>query len=381
MEDSMRGLGQWGRVAVLAAIVLGAVGAQTPGQTEKPKIALYIANDALTPDEKSFLTSKLLKPFTLSGLYSVIDRSDIFTQKAATERIKQRDGSVNEKEIYKIGKEAGAKYICMVDLRKAFGRWNIAARIVDVVTAEIYLFQGETDITGELDNADFSGAAKTIFEQIHAKNTGGGSAVSVARNQREQTPATAPALVSAQTTQQSGGGVSGTFTDSRDGKKYKTVVIGGKKWMAENLNYQPQSGKSWCYKKDEAYCKEYGRLYNWETAKTVCPAGFHLPSRSEWNDLAAPAGGKDAAGKKLKARNGWDDNGNGTDDYGFSALPGGYRYYDVYNKAGNSGNWWTSMDYGNGYAYRRGMYHNKDIMDEDGGLKGNSFSVRCVADN
>jgi len=372
----MRGLGLLGRAVMVAAAVVGMAFVQTTAQTGKPKIALYIANDALTPDEKSFLTSKLLKPFTVSGLYSVIDRSDIFTQKAATERIKQRDGSVNEKEIYKIGQEAGAKYICMVDLRKAFGRWNIAARIVDVVTAEIYLFQGETDITGELDNADFSGAAKTIFEQIHAK-----SAMSAARNQQEQMSAPASAPASAQTNQQSGGGGSGTFTDSRDGKKYKTVVIGGKKWMAENLNYQPQSGKSWCYKKDEAYCKEYGRLYNWETAKTVCPAGFHLPSRSEWNDLADPAGGKDAAGKKLKAKRGWDDSGNGTDDFGFSALPGGYKYYDVYNKAGNNGNWWTSMDYGNGYAYRRGMYHNKDIMDEDGGLKGNGFSVRCVADN
>ena len=133
---------------------------------EKPKVALYIANDDLKPDEKSVLTSKFLASFTASGMYSVIDRSDVFTQKAVKERIKQTDGSVNEEDIYKIGMEAGAKYVCMVDLVKAFGRYNISARMVDVETAEIYLAQGEADIN-ELDGAELSQAAKTIFRKIH----------------------------------------------------------------------------------------------------------------------------------------------------------------------------------------------------------------------
>jgi len=357
----MCGLTRWGRVAaVVAALMLFWAVVPTGAQGEKPKIALYIANDKLNADQKSVLTAKLLKPFTASGMYSVVDRSDIFTKKAALERIKQRDGSVNDKEIYKIGNEAGAKYVCMVDLRKAFGPWNISARLVDVETAEIYLAQGETDIAGELDKADISGAAKGIFEQIHGKSGG-----SVAQTQQYQTPA--QTTVSTSTPQ----------SISYGGKTYNTVVIGGKTWMAENLNYQTASGY-WCYKNDNSNCDKYGRLYDWNTARTVCPAGFHLPSRQEWNDLVNAVGG----GKKLKARSGWNNIGNGTDDFGFSALPSGGRYagggfYD----AGSNGYWWTATEYGDNYAYYRHMSDRNGNVNEDNNGKDFGYSVRCVADN
>jgi uncharacterized protein (TIGR02145 family) len=383
----MLGLGRWGRIAAVAAAVVGMTFAQA--QAEKPKIALYIANDALTPDEKSFLTSKLLTPFTASGKYSVIDRSDIFTQKAATERIKQLDGSVNEKEIYKIGYEAGAKYICMVDLRKAFGRWNIAARIVDVVTAEIYLSNGETDITGDLDKADFSVAAKAIFDQIHGKGSAGGSAGNVAQTQQSQTPAPAPAVAVQQPVYQPPTPTqppksqtlvdeSGVFTDSRDGNKYKTAVIGGKRWMAENLNYRPQSG-AWCYKDDKSNCAKYGRLYDWKTARTVCPAGFHLASRGEWIDLVATAGGERVAGKKLRAKTG---SNNDTDEFGFSALLGGGRdyYSSKFLYVGSDGYWWTATERGNDNAYYRKMGDGGGSVGEGNDVKGDAYSVRCVAD-
>ncbi|MDR2694074.1 MAG: fibrobacter succinogenes major paralogous domain-containing protein, partial [Chitinispirillales bacterium] len=124
---------------------------------------------------------------------------------------------------------------------------------------------------------------------------------------------------------QSPGGA-GTFTDSRDGKTYNTVKIGKQTWMAENLNYGTSSG-SWCYNDRDSYCKKYGRLYEWETAKKTCPSGWHLPSRQEWEALVTYAGGYEAAGKRLKSTIGWNDSGSGTDDYGFSALPGGGRYY------------------------------------------------------
>jgi uncharacterized protein (TIGR02145 family) len=178
----------------------------------------------------------------------------------------------------------------------------------------------------------------------------------------------------------------GGFTDRRDGQKYKTVEIGGRTWMAENLNYKTgDSEKSGCYEKSEKNCKKYGRLYTWSAAKSVCPAGFHLPSREEWSDLVKAAGGN-TAGTALKSKSGWNyDNGrsgNGTDEFGFSALPGGYRHSGggFYN-AGNYGRWWTATEDDRFYAYYRSMgYGNVRDVREYSGNKSDGQSVRCVAD-
>ena len=168
------------------------------------------------------------------------------------------------------------------------------------------------------------------------------------------------------------------FTDSRNGKRYNTVKIGGKTWMAENLNYQPPKGNSWCYSNNNANCNKYGRLYDWNTAMTVCPSGWHLPTRFEWDELVALAGGKKDGGKKLKAKSGWNNNGNGTDDFGFSALPGGGRYYGGFGDAGDIGCWWTATEGGSGSAYSRYMRYDRGDVGEDDDGKGNGCSVRCV---
>lgn len=82
---------------------------------------------------------------------------------------------------------------------------------------------------------------------------------------------------------------SGTLHDERDGQDYKTVKIGTQTWMAENLNYV--TGTSWCYGDAESNCAVYGRLYNWETARTACPTGWHIPSDDEWLTLVDNMGG------------------------------------------------------------------------------------------
>jgi uncharacterized protein (TIGR02145 family) len=175
---------------------------------------------------------------------------------------------------------------------------------------------------------------------------------------------------------------SSTLIDNRDGKTYKTVVIGGKRWMAENLNYQPQSGKSWCYKKKDSNCGKYGRLYDWKTAMTVCPSGYHLPSSKEWDNLVTTVGGNWTAGKKLKASDGWNKKGNGTNASGFSAMPGGQRdIFGIFWLAGYTGYWWTATKFVRIYAHYRGMYHDYDYVDEPYTTKGAGLSVRCVADD
>lgn len=179
-----------------------------------------------------------------------------------------------------------------------------------------------------------------------------------------------------------------TFTDSRDGKKYKKVKMpDGKVWMGENLNYQPQIGRSWCYKNDNSNCDKYGRLYDWNTALTVCPSGWSLPTRQNWTDLVQEVGGERApsnilwagAGTKLKATSDWYNNGNGKDDYGFSGLPGGCREFTGdFTYAGYDGMWWTATESGTGSAYYYFIrYHFDDVLERNDS-KENSFSVRCI---
>jgi uncharacterized protein (TIGR02145 family) len=168
----------------------------------------------------------------------------------------------------------------------------------------------------------------------------------------------------------------GTFTDPRDGKVYKIVKIGNQVWMAENLAYDAPSSK--CLDEKSDNCQKYGRLYDWETAKKVCPPGWHLPSKEEWQELLDFAGGDRIAGRKLKAKNGWHQ-GNGTDDLGFSALPGGYCNCS-FGDVDRYGKWWSADECNNKDAYSLGMCFNKLSTKLVDFPKNFLFSVRCLQD-
>ena len=158
---------------------------------------------------------------------------------------------------------------------------------------------------------------------------------------------------------------------------FKTKQIGTQTWMAENLNCNVEGSK--CYDDDPANCKKYGRLYNWATAKTACPSGWHLPTNDEWAELVSFVGSN--SGTKLKAKSGWSNNGNGTDDYGFSALPGGYGLSDgSFGTVGNSGYWWSASENSSNNAYYRYMDYNGDYADWRYDKKSGLLSVRCLQD-
>ena len=169
----------------------------------------------------------------------------------------------------------------------------------------------------------------------------------------------------------------GLFTDKRDGKKYRAVKIGDQIWMAENLNYAANG--STCYNNNSGNCAKYGRLYDWNTAMNSCPSGWHLPSKSEYEALDNVVGGEEVAGKKLKAKSGWSNGGNGTDEYGFSALPGGYGNSDDYFiDVGELSRWWSASEYNSYNAYYRYMYYDYEHAGWNYNGKSYLFSVRCV---
>jgi uncharacterized protein (TIGR02145 family) len=149
--------------------------------------------------------------------------------------------------------------------------------------------------------------------------------------------------------------------------------------MAENLNYGADG--SVCYNNSIANCEIYGRLYNWETALAVCPPGWRLPSDAEWETLTDYAGGFANAGTKLKAASGWGDNGNGTNDYGFSAFPGGLGFFSDNAYVGMHGYWWTASESDADSARAIFLMNDRAVLTDSKVSKNFLFSVRCIKDD
>ena len=192
----------------------------------------------------------------------------------------------------------------------------------------------------------------------------------------------------------------GELVDDRDGQTYKTVKIKSQVWMAENLNYEVDS--SFCYNDSAEYCEKYGRLYRWAAAvgksesecgydntcslpsgniQGVCPNGWHLPSKVEWETLFNAVGGQSTAGRVLKSTSGWNSSGNGTDAFGFSALPAGDRLnYGNFYIEGSGAYFWSSTEDDSYFAYRMYLYYDYDYANLDYLNKDVGFSVRCLQD-
>lgn len=203
----------------------------------------------------------------------------------------------------------------------------------------------------------------------------------------------------------------GLFTDSRDGREYRTVRIANQTWMAENLAYLPEihspyngskySPKYYVYgyegvsvqeaKGLEEY-NEYGVLYNWPAAINACPEGWHLPTDDDWKTLESNLGMSPVSvdnagwrgsieGSMMKDRSGWKAGGNGSNVTDFSALAGGYRVtYDTTEFETVYGNFWTSTEFNATDAWSRYLYYNNNGVYRGTFSKDFGFSVRCVKD-
>ncbi|MCQ2108382.1 MAG: hypothetical protein MJZ05_06415 [Fibrobacter sp.] len=192
----------------------------------------------------------------------------------------------------------------------------------------------------------------------------------------------------------------GCILDGRDGQVYKTVVIGKDTWMAENLNYNPGYGGSeyepygwsWCYENDSKNCETYGRLYTkaaamdsinqggfgyasaiqlGENFRGACPADWHVPTSTDIDHLMAFV----ESGKGVfKAKKGWDNDANGSDVVGFSALPGGYKDKEGFKSLG-TGTVWRNYSGNATYIYRIFGDDMSEDSDRDGSY---AYYIRCV---
>ena len=186
----------------------------------------------------------------------------------------------------------------------------------------------------------------------------------------------------------------GSMKDSRDDHVYKTVKIGDQVWMAENLNYDDgakvgdKKATSKCQSNKAERCDLFGRYYTWEAAQTVCPGGWHLPTKDEWLALEAEVGGGKVAREVLKTASGWGYGCNGSDAYGFSAIPAGISFGEGFDEVGRSAMFWSATHSENGgsaysaimsYGPNHPLYINTVVQTYPEDIS-TRMNVRCVKD-
>lgn len=185
----------------------------------------------------------------------------------------------------------------------------------------------------------------------------------------------------------------------------EVVRIGKQIWQARNLSVDlfrdgepiPQilddeeweqriaKGKSaWSYfDNDLENGNKYGKLYNWwavNDQRGLAPTGFHIPSDNEWTELINFLGGAKEAGTKMKSISGWKKNGNGNNESGFSALPGGKRYIAGGFESFDQGYWWSSTESNTYMAWFRLIYYIDGEVITNQAYKDAGMYVRCIAD-
>lgn len=199
-----------------------------------------------------------------------------------------------------------------------------------------------------------------------------------------------------------------------DKKSYAVVKIDKQIWMAENLAYLPSvsepiygSDKNAIYyvydyngtnvtaAKATTNYSSFGVLYNWAAAmkgaasstnnpsgvKGVCPEGWHLPSEAEWIVLEDAIGGIATAGTKLKSKTIWNANDIKTDEFGFNALPGGYRYYGgTFFGNGSNASFWTATGKDTAFSLSRSIDYNYEDIEHGENIMDCGYSIRCIKD-
>lgn len=171
----------------------------------------------------------------------------------------------------------------------------------------------------------------------------------------------------------------GSFPDKRDGNVYRTITIAGATWMAENLRYKARTG-AFYFNNDSNNVSGYGVLYEWKTAMNTCPAGWHLPSGTEFQTLI----------NHLEQKDTWRKNALDPSSFGIQ-LGGMQDYEGIYSEMDESAYYWTSTEYDKNNAEYFSyliiddkpvidISRKEDIADIHGTEKSSKYSVRCLKD-
>lgn len=185
-------------------------------------------------------------------------------------------------------------------------------------------------------------------------------------------------------------------------KGYKEVKIGNQIWMAENLNVdkfrngdpipQVKTAEKWAMagsKRQPAWCyygndpdngKLYGKLYNWYAVndpRGLAPVGWRIPTDNDWSRMVKFLGGERAVSNKIKNSSGW-YRGNGTNESGFSGLPGGFRNIGEFRDIGLFTGWWSSTEYSTTSSIFRPVSYDNYVGYQRNTSKRNGYYVRVL---
>lgn len=310
-------------------------------QDSPKKIAVFSSDDkAKTEGFGVVFREILIEKLTKSSNYIPVERDQI--DQVLRENKYQETGLVDEDKIKIIGKQLGADYVCISTIVKIGENYFLSAKLVDIETAVVFIQENRETLDGANDLTDnMKLIATSLFESDGTSGSNENGLAQVNKNTEE-------------------------LIDPRDGKRYKTIEIQGKVWMAENLGYAVEEGTSWSYNNADNNT-QYGMLYNREAAEKACPTGWRLPAIEEWMSLrklfplhtysAVREGGASGLNTTLG---------------GQINLKGKFQYVNMV------GYYWSSSPYGkkwkifevNGGLYK---YANFQISRRDRGL-----SVRCI---
>ena len=294
---------------------------------------------------------------------------------------------------------------------------------------DIYTIIEKEDYNPVSSSSKVTSSSSVILSSDSKSSSSNTSSTSVQSSSSSKNEAISSSSVSISSSSVILSGGEGTLKDSRDNQVYKTVTIGTQTWMAENLNYAYKGktstfdSSSFCYDDDPTNCSKYGRLYLWSAAmdsagtwstngkgcgngkfclptypvRGVCPEGWHLPTEEDFRILSRGTGATwdernfyyIDAGKYLKSTSGWNDNGNGTDAYGFSALPAGIGLQGgPFHQLGYIATFWSATrviesnvdDFYSDDAFVMTLYQNSDHAFLPPQDMYSAASVRCLKD-
>ena len=322
---------------------------------EKKVAVLETTGDvSLSQNEKQYVTDKIRERavtiLPVNQDYVIMTRDGISALLPPGTSLEKCEG----KCLTELGRKISADYVCQAKINKVFSQYAVNIELYETSNGKLMGSFTQRKATIDALLADIENESDRLFKAIAPiKNSVGKENKKVASEKNDsQTNAT-------------------EYMEDMQGNKYRIVTIKKQTWMAENMRLR--IGNSSCYNNDKKNCETFGRLYSWEDAKKVCPTGWSLPKKFDYEILMG------AEIDNLKTTVGWptinNESGNGSDNYKFSALPGGYDS-GIFTDIGKSAYFWTSTPRSDGYAWYLQIGWNSSKFVSN--LNSHKMSVRCI---